>query len=227
MLLTEHECSWATVDRIPQDYIKTFEAIEMNREVQECNWASLIERARFGCDEALGEILKSVRSYLVVVANANLGGRVQAKFDASDVVQYSMIEASKSIDQFRGSSEHEFRSWIKRIVLNNLADEAKRYTDTESRNVNIEVSEDYLKSSSSHIDSDTPSWHLQRKEFDFRLAEAVAQLPDRQRFVIEARHRRCLDYQEIADQLEISETAARKIWSRASQQLRVLLDLPQ
>lgn len=199
----------------------------MKRHANEPDWDSLIESARFGCDDALGEILKSVRDYLVIVADANLGGSVQSKFDASDIVQHSMMEARDSLGQFRGESELEFRCWIKRIVLNNLTDEIRRYTDTDSRKIRIEVSEDFLHSSTSHVDSDTPSWHLQRKEFDVRLAEAVSRLPSRQRFVIEARHRRGCDYGEIASQLEITETAARKIWSRAAKQLRAFLDSAQ
>lgn len=194
---------------------------------EECNWARLIDRARFGCDESLGTILLSVRNYLVIVAETNLGTRVRSKFDASDIVQQSMMEARESMDQFRGDSELEFRCWIKKIVLNNLTDEIRRYTNTDSRNVNLEVPEDYLKASGGHFDNDTPSWHMQRKEFDFRLAEAVSQLPNRQRFVIEARHRRGCSYSDIARQLEITEVSARKIWSRAAKQLRTSLELSQ
>jgi RNA polymerase sigma-70 factor (subfamily 1) len=186
-------------------------------------WQVLIENARSGCDVSLGKILESVRSYLLLVAEDELGGHVRAKFGASDIVQHSMLEAQDSIGDFRGGSESEFRHWLKRIVVNNVTDESRRYTQTHARNVNLEVSTEQLHSSAPDT-GETPSWHIRRKEFDQQLALAVAQLPDRQRYVIEARHRHGYDYSQIASQLEISEAGARKIWSRATEQLRRILE---
>ncbi len=191
------------------------------------DWNTLIKRARAGCDAALGEILESVRSYLILIAESGLGSRVRSKFGASDIVQHSMLEVQQSIGEFRGGSEGEFRLWLKRIVINNLTDEARRYTHTYSRCVGLEVSAGRLASQTCHSHLETPSWHLLRKELDLQLAQAVSQLPNRQRYVIEARHRHGFDYAQIASQLEISEAGARKLWSRAAEQLRSVLDQPR
>jgi RNA polymerase sigma-70 factor (subfamily 1) len=190
-------------------------------------WNALIDRARSGCDIALGEIFESVHSYLTLVAESRIGSRVRSKFGASDVIQRSMLEAQDSIEDFRGTSKVEFRLWLKRIVINNLTDEARRYTHTRSRCIEREVSGDELASQTCHSHLETPSWHLRRREFDRQLWHAVSKLPNRQRYVIEARHRHGCDYSEIASQLEISEAGARKLWSRAAQQLRSVLEQPQ
>lgn len=190
------------------------------------DWTTLIERARGGCDIALGELLESVRDYLLLVAESKLGFHVRSKFGASDIVQLSMLEAQNSLGEFRGCCESEFRQWIKQIVLHNLTDQARLYTHTHSRRVNLEVPEETLASYTSQKQK-TPSWNARCREFDQQLAQAVAQLPNRQRYVVEARHKYGLDYPEIAAQLEISEASARKIWSRAAKQLRSLLEPPQ
>jgi RNA polymerase sigma-70 factor (ECF subfamily) len=57
-----------------------------------------------------------------------------------------------------------------------------------------------------------------------QLTDALQRLPPRQQRVIEARRRFGYTYQEIADQLEITEGAVRKIWSRAIKQLKEYLN---
>lgn len=197
--------------------------MQKNDEFRDADWCTTIAKARSGCDEALGNLFESVRAYLLLIVESKLGDHVRSKFGASDIVQHSMLEAQDEIGDFRGSSEIEFRSWLKRIVINNLTDEARRYTHTHARSVRLEVSADGVVPSANYTDIETPSWYIRREEFDRELARAIAQLPNRQKYVIEARHRHGHSYGEIASQLEISEAGVRKIWSRAAKQLRRLL----
>ncbi len=188
------------------------------------HWPTLINDARAGCDEALGKILNEVRSYLLLVAGSELGVRVQAKFAASDIVQSSLIDAQLGIGDFAGSSKGEFRKWIKQIVIHNLMDEARRYTQTQSRNVDREQPIEGFVSFPHHSHLETPSWHVQRDEVDDQLAMAVARLPSQQRYFIEAKYRRGHSNQQIALHLKISETEVRKIWLKAARQLRRTLE---
>ena len=71
---------------------------------------------------------------------------------------------------------------------------------------------------------DTPSVVIRREETDAKLMQLVDALPEKQRFVVEARHRFGLSYAEIAVQLGTSEVNARQLWSRAVKQLRERLD---
>lgn len=183
-------------------------------------WNVLIESARNGGEEALGQIVKEFREYLLVVADREIGTQLQAKFDASDVVQTSLVEAMSSINKFKGSSEKEIRSWLTRIVLNNLQDEARRYTKTRARAVDrenatsgiLELLRDDLKK--------TPSAVMSLQEQQRRIELLIQRLPEQQQIVLEHRHEDELSYKEIAERMNISEAAARKIWSRATTQLR-------
>lgn len=185
------------------------------------DWPQLVEAARCGCDEALGEIITRLREYLLLVASGQMQGGLQAKFGASDIVQNSLLDAQRGIDEFNGTTEAEMRAWLKQIVIHNFIDEQRRYTDTQSRNLERERSLETMGSAPVLGSSDdTGSKAMRVSEERQRLSNALQRLSPRQQRVIEARRRFGYSYQEIADQLEITEAAARKLWSRAIKQLK-------
>ena len=185
-------------------------------------WPELILAAREGCNEALGEISTRVRSYLLLVAHDHFQQGLRAKFGASDIVQMSLMEAYEGFDQFKGVSEHELRAWVKRIVINNLIDQSQRFTLTQSRDNNREVS---LAACVTPTDGSqlTASTLMRRQEDDLELKQAVAKLSNKQQRVVELKHRFGYSYAEIAEQLHSSEPAVRMLWSRAVCQLKNLL----
>ena len=182
-------------------------------------WPALVNAARDGCDDALSEIIARLQGYLLLIANGQMRENLQAKFGASDIVQNSLLDAHAGIDEFKGSTEAEMRAWLKQIVMHNLADEGRRYTSAQSRNVNrersLEVMTTPLKTQGSGITK-----AIEAEADKQKLAKAVSRLNARQQRVVEGRHRFNYTYKEIADQLGITEVAARKIWSRALEQLR-------
>lgn len=191
-------------------------------EITHQDWPALINLARNGDDEALGLIITQLQEYLLVVANQGLSDNLQAKFGASDVVQQSLIEAQQSIASFNGNSEGEIRAWLKKIVLHNLVDSARRYTNTRSRDSEREIPFENI-GQTLPCNGETPSWFLRQDEIDLQLLTALNQLPERQRQVVEQRHRFGRTYEEIAAELGATEVAVRKLWSRAIKKLRHLL----
>lgn len=183
-------------------------------------WEFLIEEARRGCGDALSRIVNEFREYLLLVADREIGIQLQAKFDASDVVQTSLVEAVKSIDKFRGSSEKEIRAWLTKIVLNNLQDEARRYTKTHARAVDRENASSSIFEALRDNKFDSPSALLSVQEQYSRLKLLIEKLPEQQQIILTYRHKHELSYLQIAERLDISEATARKIWSRATTKLR-------
>ena len=183
-------------------------------------WKLLIEAARNGSEDALSRIVDEFREYLLVVADREIGTQLQAKFDAADVVQTSLVDAMNSIDQFRGSSEQEMRSWLTKIVLNNLQDEARRYTKTQARAVDRENTSGSILEVLLDDLSKTPSALLSTQEQVSRLKLLIEKLPQQQQVVLDYRHQHEMSYPQIAERLGIEEATARKIWSRATIQLR-------
>ena len=185
-------------------------------------WSSLLESARDGCDDSLGQILENVQCYLTLCAERNIGPRLRSKFGPSDIVQITMMEAQQSFDSFAGNTEAEMRSWLKRIVMNNLTDESRRFTQTRCRNVNREQSIAETNSGMA-ADTSTSSSILCKQEQDERLASAIARLPLRLQQIVEARHRFGFSFRQISDQLAVTEWTARREYNVATNQLRCWL----
>jgi len=185
--------------------------------------ADLIDAARAGDRQALGTLCDQHRQYLLLVAGQYVGRDLQSKVGASDIVQQSMLEAHRSIDQFRGYSQRQLRAWLAQIVRRNVVDQGRRYHDTQRRDAAREVSWSIASESSLRAAGETPSGLVRQAELDRELIDAVAQLPPRYQQVIEMRHRDGLPYADIAERFDVSVEAARKMWTRAVRQLQQIL----
>lgn len=184
-------------------------------------WTELLASARGGDDDALGQICERLREFLNRIAGGKLSDDLGAKLGASDIVQQSMLEACRDFDSFRGSSELEFRTWVKRLVQHNLIDAARGYRGTQSRDTSREIP---LGEPGNLRELDgnqkTASSIVRRRETDEQLLRALAELPDDRRRIIELRHREGLPYAKIAVKMGMTEVAARKLWSRTIETLR-------
>lgn len=183
------------------------------------SWSALLDSARAGCDDSLGQIFEKVHFYLTLCAQRNIGPMLRSKFGPSDIVQISMMEAQQSFDSFAGDTEAEMRSWLKRIVMNNLTDESRRFTQTRCRNVNREQSIAETNNGMA-VDTSTSSSILCKQEDDERLTSALARLPLHLQQVVEARHRFGFSFRQISDHLAVTEWTARSQYNAATNQLR-------
>lgn len=190
-------------------------------ELESNNWNALLAAARDGDDAALGEICERLRAYLLLTAASDLGKELAPKFGASDIVQETMLEACRDFRSFKGSSEAEYRVWIRRLLERNLIDSARSYREAQSRSVGRELSLDQTigQTEQPGRETQTASSIFSRRETDELLLRAVVRLPSKQRQIIEMRHRQGLSYPEIAAALNMTETAVRKTWSRTVQKL--------
>jgi RNA polymerase sigma-70 factor (ECF subfamily) len=131
--------------------------------------------------------LESYREYLRLLARLQLDPRHRAKLDPSDVVQQAMLQAHEAWGQFRGTTEAERASWLRRILARALS-HATRDLGCERRDSARERSlEAALDGSSSRLEQllaaeqSSPSARAGREEQLVQLAEAVSALPDDQR----------------------------------------------
>jgi DNA-directed RNA polymerase specialized sigma24 family protein len=63
--------------------------------------------------ESPGDRLERYRAYLRLLPQLNLAPALRPKVDASDIVQQTMVQAHQAIAQFSGTSEAEWRAWLR------------------------------------------------------------------------------------------------------------------
>ena len=78
--------------------------------------------------------LARFRPWLSLIARMQVDSRLQGKFDTSDVVQQTLMEAWRSASKFRGSTEAERIAWLRKILAHVLAHEVRQYRGTHKRN---------------------------------------------------------------------------------------------
>jgi RNA polymerase sigma-70 factor, ECF subfamily len=173
--------------------------------------------------------VEAYRDYLRLLARLHLGGRLQSKLDASDVVQHALMQAHERREQFRGGTEAERLAWLRAILANALA-AAARHFDAGMRDLDRERSlEADLDLSSSRLecllaaDQTSPSEGAARSEELVRLARALARLPDDQRRVVELHHLQGLPVAETARHMGRTRAAVVGLLFRGLKRLRELL----
>jgi RNA polymerase sigma-70 factor (ECF subfamily) len=186
----------------------------------------LIERAREGDNQAIGELLQQHRDYLLLVANQELDDALQAKLGASDLVQESMFTAQANFQQFHGTTRQELLAWLRRILHNDLLHAQRRYKSIQKRELAKEVPVDGSAGVGSQLQDvfQTPSTQAAQREEVAALRTAMHQLSEDYQRVLRMRHWQQLSFRQIGEQLHRSEDAARKLWSRAVLKLQEIIE---
>ena len=119
--------------------------------------------------------------------------------EVEDLVQESFSKAFNSITNF--NKEYAFSTWLYRIATNSSIDYLrKRRLKTFSLDNPIKGKDDeyYVEIPDSR---EEPGKNMMQSQRDQLVREAIAQLPDKYRVVIEMRHLQELAYEEIAEEL--------------------------
>ncbi len=154
------------------------------------------------------------------------GSTAAHKGGASDLVQETFLEAQRDFAGFHGNSEQELLAWLSRVLLNNLGNFSRRYVDTNKRDVRREISLQAGDSSTAAergpADSlPSPSGAAMQQEQAEALGRALERLPDHYRRVVMMRFQENRSFEEIGLAMQCSADAARKLWSRAMERLRL------
>ncbi|HEX3540245.1 MAG TPA: RNA polymerase sigma factor [Acidimicrobiales bacterium] len=170
--------------------------------------AGLVTSARSGDKSAFDELVKATYADMYTLAFRLMGNEE----DARDVVQDAYLRAYRGLKRFRGDAR--FTTWMYRITANcastNLAKRSRhRHDELDDEAQPIDVQADH-----------NPE---QQAEFGFerdRVSRALEELPPRLRAVIVLRDIYDLPHGDIAEELGITEAAAKVRLHRARRKLR-------
>ena len=181
-------------------------------------------------ESAMKDELARYGEYLLLLAQSQFPARLRRKLNASDVVQETLLEAHRDVEQFRGNTSGEMAAWLRQILSRNLANVARDW-DRQKRDVRREQSfEQSLSESSARLEawlSDgnlSPSTQAQRNEQLLQLAQVLMSIPEDQRQVIELRYLQGCSIKEISEQLEKSSGAVAGLLHRGLSKLREQLN---
>lgn len=189
----------------------------------------LLARARGKDPRELDALFTQCRNYLGIVARAQVESWLRAKVDASDLVQQTLLEAYRDFHKFRGQTEAEWLAWLRQILAHNAANFVRHYRGTSKRQAQREVpladAHGVMPRNDPADQGESPSQQLLRKERQWLLADALAQLAPDHREVILLRNLQRLPFDEVAERMERSRPAVQMLWMRAMQKLQECLAL--
>ncbi len=189
--------------------------------------ADLLPAARLGDRAALEKLFLVSVPLLRLLARSRIEHNLQAKFDGSDLVQQTLLEAFRAFAAFQGSTEAQWLAWLRRILAHNATDWCREYR-AGKRRAQSEVSldaggETFPGAASLAADASSPSRVLLRKEQELRLAWALDQLSTDYREVVLLRNLERLPFNEIAQRMGRSRPAVQMLWMRALLELQKVL----
>lgn len=131
--------------------------------------------------------------------------------DAEDVAQEAMLRVWTNAPRWQPLAA--FKTWLTRIVVNLCLDRKRRNTPLP------------LEAAGDPAD-ETPDaqQEIERSESDRKVANAIDELPERQRAAIALTYREGLSNSEVADILGTSVSAVETLLVRAKRTLREQLD---
>jgi RNA polymerase sigma-70 factor (ECF subfamily) len=179
--------------------------------------------------------LVGYQPWLTLLARLEIDSCFQGKFDPSDIVQQTMMEAWRAAPKFRGETEPQRLAWLRQILAHVLAHEVRRYRGTQMRDVGREISIHQSLTKSSQRLGDvlatavsTPSKQVSTREQELLLADVLESLPEDYREVIILRNLEGLSHDEVARRMGRNVGAVRMLWVRALERMRKQLsDLEQ
>jgi RNA polymerase sigma-70 factor, ECF subfamily len=167
----------------------------------------LAERFRTGDRDAFDQIVRRHQEGLWRLVRRYLRNDA----DAADVTQQVFVRAFKGLVSFRGQSS--VRSWLYRIAINcSLSWIRDHRHETAS-----EIAEDAL--TEAHPGPD----RIAGSEDNAQLRAAIAQLPPKQKLVLELRVFDDLSFREVAELADCSENTAKVNFHYAVKRLRDIL----
>jgi RNA polymerase sigma-70 factor, ECF subfamily len=196
----------------------------------------ILNQARNGDPAALEAIFQRHRERLLRMVEIRLDRRLQARIDASDVVQDAYVDVMGRLPEYLQNPKLPLFLWLRLVVGDRVMKLHREHLGAQMRDVNREVSlyRGALPAASSAAlaaqllgKHTSPTQAAVRAERMLRVQQALNSLDPIDREILSLRHFEELSRSEAAQALGIEEAAAAKRYVRALKRLKTILaELP-
>lgn len=187
----------------------------------------LLDRARRGDSQALGLLLDRYRDETRRLVQLRIDPLLRSRADESDIVQETQIDAARRFEDYLTRRPMPFRIWLRRTALQRLSKIRRQHLDVSKRSVQREL---HLSDDASQqlylqlIDSgSSPSKVAMKRELKKQLRDALSELSNTDREILLMRHVERMSNLEIAQSLDLSESAVSKRHYRSLIKLGAIL----
>lgn len=166
---------------------------------------TVLQNAVAGSEEAFGEVVRIYAARLRWLVRLRMDPSLRARFSADDVLQETLLVASKRIREFVLRDEPAFWAWLCRIAEHRMIDLHRRHAECDRRTIHREIPITFDTSESERdfdppaVDQSSPSERMRSVEQRESLERALAELAPSHRDVIVLR---------ILEGQSVAETAA-------------------
>jgi RNA polymerase sigma-70 factor (ECF subfamily) len=158
-----------------------------------------------------------------------MGPVLRREYDASDVLQETLLVAAARFAKFHGQDERELLAWLRTLASRKLVDLARR-TGRLKRAPSDQVSLDAPQQERGTAlvdeipgDLTSPSQLAARREMAVKLADALGQIDPAEAQVIWLHHVEGLSFEVIGERIGVGRNGVRGIWTRGLRSLRRIL----
>lgn len=192
----------------------------------------LLDAARQGDQDAVNRLMERHRNSLRRLVQMRLDPKIQRRVDVSDVVQDTLLDANRRLEEYLRNPAMPFHLWLRNIARDRIIDSHRRHRASAKRSVDREQrlaipkadDRSTMELAAQICDPErTPAAEATMRELARRFEAALETLEDNDREVVIMRHFEQLSNQEVAQALGLSQPAASMRYLRALRRLRELL----
>jgi len=181
---------------------------------------AMLTRALDGDRTAMNDLVSRLRPHV----EKQLLRYPVAEEDRRDLLQATLMQVVRRIGSFRGDSS--FSTWLFRVTANEALMLMRSQRRLRARVVSGFELEDLgaLGVAQNGNDEQSDTLGYDQRERDAQVRSALDSLPPDYRDVVVAHYHQDLGLQEIADRMELTESAVRSRLHRARSKLRAMLE---
>jgi len=184
----------------------------------------LIARFRAGDEVAFRTLFERHERLLRAHLASRIPAHVRRRFSVADVLQEACIVAFRRREDFEERGENAFRNWLFGIADRRLREEVRYHADASKRAADREVTRGARPGTAFFAGNRaSPGSVAAASEMATRIRDAISELPDDYREVLNLALEEGLPLRDVAEHMGRSRDAIKKLYGRALLQLRLAI----